>query len=65
MVVVDQITNYAHFFSLSHPFKISIVVVAFMETTKKLHGNPKVIGSDKDSIFNGSFCIDLCSCLGT
>jgi hypothetical protein len=33
MVVVDQLTKYAHFFSLSHPFKASTIVVSFMETT--------------------------------
>jgi hypothetical protein len=30
MVVVDRLTKYAHFFSLSHPFKASTVVMEFM-----------------------------------
>ena len=51
MVVVDKLTKYAHFCSLSHPFKASTVSSAFMETIQKLHGNPKIIVSDRDSIF--------------
>ena len=51
MVVVDRLTKYAHFCALSHPFQESKIVVAFMETIQKLHGNPKIIASDKDPIF--------------
>lgn len=50
MVVVDRLTKYADFFALSHPFKASIVSTAFMETIQKLHGNPKIIVSDRDPI---------------
>ena len=49
-VVVDRLTKYAHFCALSHPLKASIVSTAFMETIQKLHGNPKIIVSDKDPI---------------
>ena len=35
--VVDRITEYAYFFSLSHPFKSSTVATVFMETIQKLH----------------------------
>ena len=55
MVVVDRLTKYAHFCALSHPFKASIVFTAFMETIQKLHGNPKIIVSDRDPIFTGNF----------
>ena len=55
MVVVDRLTKYAHFCALSHPFKVSIVFTAFMETIQKLHGNPKIIVSDRDPIFSGNF----------
>ena len=51
MVVVDRRTKYAHFCALSHPFKESTVATAFMETTQKLHGNPKIIVSDRGPIF--------------
>jgi len=55
MVVVDKLTKYAHFCTLSHPFNASIVSTAFMETIQKLHGNLKIIISDRDPIFTGNF----------
>ena len=65
MVVVDRLTKYAHFCALSHPFKESTFAITFMDTIQKLHGNPKVIVSDRDPIFIGNFWTDLFSCLGT
>jgi len=46
MVVVNRLTRYAHFFSLSHPFKTSTTAIIFIETIQKLHGNPKIIVDD-------------------
>ena len=46
MVVVDRLTQNAHFCALSHPFKASIVATALMETIQKLHGNPNIIVSE-------------------
>ena len=65
MVVVDRLTKYAHFCALSHPFKASTVATTFMDTIQKLHGNPKVIVSERDSIFTRNFWTELFSCLGT
>jgi hypothetical protein len=65
MVIFDRLTKYAHFCALSHPFKASTVATAFMETVQKLHGNPKIIVSDRDPIFTGHFWTELFSCLGT
>jgi hypothetical protein len=65
MVVVDQLIKYAHFFSLSHPFKESTVATTFMEMVQKLHGIPKITVSDRDPIFMGNFWNELFSCLGT
>ena len=65
MVLVDRITKHAHFFALSHPFKASTVSTTFMETIQKLHGNPKIIVSEKDPIFTRNFWTKLFSCLGT
>ena len=65
MVVVDRLTKYAHFCALSHPFKVSIVSTAFMETIQKLHRNSKNILSDRDPIFTRNFWTKLFSCLGT
>ena len=36
-----------------------------MEIIQKLHGNPKIIVSDRDPIFTGNFWMELFSCLGT
>ena len=55
MVVVDRLTKYAHFCALSHPFKASTIPNTFMGTIQKLHGNPKVIVSDRYPIFTGNF----------
>ena len=65
MVVVDRLNKYAHFCSLSHPFSASTIVVVFMDTIQKLHGNPKIIISDRHPIFMGKFWTKLFSCLGT
>ena len=61
MVVDDKITKYAHFCALSHPFKVSTVSTTFMEIIQKLHGNPKIIVSDRDPIFTLNFWIKLFS----
>jgi len=65
MVVVDRLTEYAHFCALSHPFKASTISTTFMETIKKLHGNPKIIVSDRHPIFTRNFWMKLFSSLGT
>ena len=65
MVVVDRLTKYAHFCALSHPFKESTVSTTFMNTIQKIHGNLRVIVSDRDPIFTGNFWTELFSCLGT
>ena len=36
-----------------------------METIQHLHGNPKIIVSDRDPIFTRNFWMELFSCLGT
>ena len=55
MVVVDKLTKYAQFCALSHPFKAIIVATTFIKTIQKLHGNQKIIVSDRDPIFTGNF----------
>ena len=55
MVIVDRLNKYAHFCALYHPFKASTIATALMETIQKLHGNPKIIVSNKDPIFTGNF----------
>jgi hypothetical protein len=65
MVVVDHLTKYAHFITLSHPFTASTVAKFFLENIQKLHDIPKVVVSDCDPIFTSHFWTDLFKCLGT
>ena len=65
IVVNDRLTKYAHFCVLSHPFSARTIVATFMEIIQKLHGNPKIIVSDRDPIFTRKFWTELFSCLGT
>ena len=65
MVIVDRHTRYAHFCALSHPSKASKNATTFMDTIQKLHGNPRVIVSDKDPIFTRNFWTKFFYCLGT
>ena len=55
MVVVDRLTKYAHICALSHAFKANTISTAFMEAIQKLHGNPKIIVSDRDPFFTRNF----------
>jgi hypothetical protein len=50
MVVVDRITKHAHYFSLSHT-----IAATFMEIFQNIQGVPKIIVSDRHSIFTGNF----------
>ena len=65
MVLVDCLTKYAHFIALSHPFIASIVAKVFLDNIQKLHGTPKVIVSDRDTIFTSHFWKVSFSYLGT
>ncbi|KAJ3707248.1 hypothetical protein LUZ61_010953 [Rhynchospora tenuis] len=64
LVVVDRLTKYAHFFSLSHPFKASNVAQVFLDGVYKLHGLPSTIVSDRDPIFTSNFWKELMEKLG-
>ena len=64
MVVVDRLTKYAHFYSISHCFKIRMVDATLMERIKKLYGIPKIIVSDRDPIFIGYFWKEIYYFLG-
>ena len=46
MLVVDHLTKYAHFISLSYPFTAMDIAQLFLRKIIRLHGFPKVIISD-------------------
>ncbi|KAJ4815745.1 polyprotein [Rhynchospora pubera] len=64
LVIVDRLTKYAHFLSLSHPFKASDVAHSFLNHVYKLHGLPVTIISDRDAVFTSKFWKELMSKLG-
>lgn len=51
MVVVERLTKYAHFMSMSHPYISINVAQRFLDNVYKLHGYPASIVSDRDLIF--------------
>ncbi|KAL8115463.1 hypothetical protein AgCh_022090 [Apium graveolens] len=55
MVVVDRLTEYAHFVPLAHPYIAKSVAQHFLEGVVKLHGMPRSIISDRDPIFISHF----------
>jgi hypothetical protein len=55
LVVVDRFTKYAHFFPLKHPFTPQGVAQIMIDSIVKLHGIPKTIISNRDTIFTISF----------
>ena len=63
VVVVDKLSKYADFLTLSHPYSTLIVAQLFHNDIYKLHGLPSSIVSDKDKIFISRFRQKLFSLL--
>ena len=55
MVVVDRLTKFVHFMSLSHPYSTVKVTDLFAQNVLKLHGMPTSIVSDRDPMFTTKF----------
>ena len=54
-VVVDRLTKFVHFFVITTTFTAAQVVELFFREAFRLHGLPKSIVSDRDSIFFSAF----------
>ena len=64
MVVVDRLTKFGHFISLSHPFTAQEVAQTFLDRVASIHGAPKTIVLDRDKVFTSSFWQELFRKLG-
>ena len=51
MIIVDQLSKYANFALLAHPYSAESVARAFVENVFKFHGLPRSIVSDRDLVF--------------
>jgi hypothetical protein len=58
-VVVDQLTKYAHFLALKHPYTTEKLAQVFMNQLFKLHGMPQTIISNRDAIFISKFWTEV------
>jgi hypothetical protein len=63
-LVVDRLTKFSHFFSISTYYSASQVVEFFFREIFRLHGFPKTIVSDRDNRFMSTFWQELFRLVG-
>jgi transposase InsO family protein len=65
LTVVDHFSKYCHFIPLAHPYSAESVAQAFFADIVRLHGVPRSIVSDRDSVFTSTFWGELMCLMGT
>lgn len=65
MVVVDRLSKYGHFMALKTNYTSKSVAELFTNNIVKLHGMPKSIVSDRDTVFTSKFWQNLFQLQGT
>ena len=65
LVVVDRLTKFARFLSLTHPFTTQEVARVFLDQVVRLHGVPSTRVSDKDKVFTNLLWQNLLKALGS
>ena len=65
LVVVDRLTKYCHLGALDTHYTTPKVTSLFLHMVVKLHGYPRSIVTDRDSVFMSSFWKELFSLSGT
>jgi IS30 family transposase len=64
-VIVDRLTNTAHFIAVHTTYSVQQYTEIYMEQIFRLHGIPKTIISDRGTQFVACFWEKLHECLGT
>lgn len=50
-VVVDRMSKYAHFMTLTHTYTALVVAQTYLDYVFKLHGMPNSIVNNKDAVY--------------
>ena len=65
LIVVDQLTKYAHFLLVKHPYTAKTIAKLCSKEVVQLHGIPSSIVSDQDPTFMSHFWMELIQLQGT